>query len=44
LIVAVFVGVLYDTQNWWAAIFTSTIYAFIAYWVSWQLVKDKKKK
>ncbi len=42
-IVAVFIGVLYDTDNWLIALFVSLFYAIFAYYVSWFLVKDKKK-
>ena len=42
-IVAVFIGVLYDTKKWGAAIIVSGLYGIGAYWISWLIVKDRKK-
>jgi len=44
LVVGVFIGVLYDTKSWMASIFVATLYAIVAFWVSWLFVKDKRKK
>ena len=43
--VGIFFGVFYDTGgSWISALLASGIYAFIAYWISWFFVRDKKNK
>lgn len=41
LIAGIFIAVVSETQNWWIAIFLTSIYAIIGYWVSWWLVKAR---